>query len=445
MRVHPLVATGWVWVLLAQPGHAELPAADLNRIPPGLELSVNDIPESMNEHLLLPPGGFHVTLRFAAGVGSAIDPRSLRITSSRAVLGVPAGHDLAPLFDVSSSGARLALPLDAELERGSYTLTASILNAAGNASTRRHRFHVTDFGPRGAPFATRQTVFLDFDQNRSLGPDVDFLEDLREFGLSSAAHPKLEAWMRDWIVRSIVARAHPFYGRHADGSPTNDAVNLRFVAERPNRPASRLCVGGESAYGPSYLGTTVFDPSNASRSSDECIFGAFFGVFPAAMDDLWADDVLFRQVFAPLDPELGGKPVGEHPSDARLLDPALGLARASVEELLRVASIHRAVNAFAAAVATIVAHETAHLLGLVPHGPPPVGLFGGTSGGRADHNETPSGDPPRKNFLMNPGSRFDFADVAGIAGRAAPRFRALNWAYLRDRVVLQAAGTATPP
>ena len=37
---------------------------------------------------------------------------------------------------------------------------------------------------------------------------------------------------------------------------------------------------------------------------------------------------------------------------------------------------------------------------------------------------------------MNSGSTFSFEEISGFAGTPLPAFRMLNWAYLRDRIVL---------
>ena len=69
-------------------------------------------------------------------------------------------------------------------------------------------------------------------------------------------------------------------------------------------------------------------------------------------------------------------------------------------------------------------------------GPDFQGLWGGVGGVVLDHNTTPTGGSPAENFLMNAGNQFSFAEITGRGASGAPVFRPLNWAYLRDRVVL---------
>ena len=60
---------------------------------------------------------------------------------------------------------------------------------------------------------------------------------------------------------------------------------------------------------------------------------------------------------------------------------------------------------------------------------------------------TPAGVSPTENFLMNAGNTFTFARLAGLNGNPLPYFRPLDYAYLRDRVVIDSAVTllAFPP
>ena len=85
-----------------------------------------------------------------------------------------------------------------------------------------------------------------------------------------------------------------------------------------------------------------------------------------------------------------------------------------------------------------MAHESAHALGLVPAGRPGVGLFGGSEADGASyaHNINLAGNPESQPWLMNEGREFSFEDLAGLGEAGELRFRPLNHAYLKDRVVL---------
>jgi hypothetical protein len=403
---------------------------------PSLAVSLNDIPDDMNDLLVVPPDGFQITLLFDSGGGSVIDPQSLSVTSSLSIGPYAAGSELAPLFEATPTRAAWQIPAGSDLARTSHYLTVSIRDAAQNLALDTYGFAVRDFkfgSPMGGGL---QTIFLDFTRDRSLTPEIDFLEDLRGYGLSSSADPQLEASVRDRVVSEILARAHPFFDRYPDGSPGADPVNLVFTDIDPGLgQRSRICVGGESALGASYLGASDLDENNQNKASDDCLFGApNFGVFPQAIDNLWGSDADYHAAFDPLDPDEGGTAVGDDPLDAIVLDPAFDPDGASPEELIRWYLIDNAIDAFSQLLASVITHETGHLLGLVAHGPTPGGLFGGDEGALADHNVSAAGGTPDANFLMNVGGSFSFNEMTGRGDSPLPVFRALNWAYLHDRI-----------
>jgi hypothetical protein len=230
-----------------------------------------------------------------------------------------------------------------------------------------------------------------------------------------------------------------------DVGGTVDAANVVFVSEEPTVPHSRLCVGGKSSQGALYLGAASLDVNNLTKYTDECSLGAQFGVFPQAIDNLWAGDPDMESAFAPVDPDLGGVPFGEHPLDAVLASPDFNLLKATSAEIGRFLAVINAADAFAQTIASAVAHESGHMLGLTAPGPAPGGLWGGTSGGASEHNVTIDGTIPPENFLMNPGGSFTFGEIAGRGGYPRPVFRPLNWAYLRDRIALNAQVQALYP
>jgi hypothetical protein len=98
-------------------------------------------------------------------------------------------------------------------------------------------------------------------------------------------------------------------------------------------------------------------------------------------------------------------------------------------------------------VASVAAHEAGHAVGLVPPGSPGVGLYGGRDGQGFTHNLTVRGKVPEEKYLMSPGPSFSFDDLAGSGGAPLPRLRALNFAYLQGRVILDARvdGIYRPP
>jgi hypothetical protein len=412
--------------------------------PPALLVTLNDIPDDMNDLLVVPPSGFQVTLHFDASGGSLLDPTSLSVTADRDLPGFPAGSELAAQFAVTPTRAVWEIPAAAALELANYFLDVRVGDRAGNVAAASYGFAVRPFA-YGPPMGNPQQIFLDFDRNRSLGPDVDFLEDLREYGLSSTAAPAIETQMRDRIVDEIVKRVNVYYGRQPDGSPGADPVNVAFTATDPGPPRARICVGGESTLGANYLGASTLDVNNLDETQDECGSTAQYGVFPAALDNLWGGNAEFQATFDPLDPGRGGTPVGEDPLDPIVLDPLFDPSAASPAELARWSRIENAVDGFAQAVASVIAHECGHGFGLVAHGSAPAGLWGGSSGAKTDHNVTVGGAVPVENYLMNQGGSFTFDEITGRNGHPLPFFRPLSWAYLHDRVALNTHVTALYP
>jgi hypothetical protein len=423
-----------------------LAGGDPDTTPPWLFLTLNDIPAEMNGLLVVPPDGFAITLEIDGMGGSLIDTGSLVVTSSQDIGPHPAGTNLAPLFTVNPVRASWQIPPGSDLARATHSLEVSLRDLAGNVASTTYAFAVRDFEV-GPPLGNPQTVFLDFDQDRNLGPELDFLESLREFGLSSPALVASggEMEIRDEIVALILQEVRLLYGRNADGSPGPDAVNIAFTSTAPQTPHSRLCVGGQSPQGAPYLGAATLDENNVVENSNECATAALFGVFPHAIDDLWGAYPGYLATFGPLDPGLGGVPLGEHPLDAQILAPGFDPMTASPAAMQRFFAILIAGDAFIRIVATAIAHEVGHMLGLVAHGPAPGGLWGGSSGASMDHNVAPAGGAPAENFIMNSGDQFTFNEITGRGGVPKPAFRPLNWAYLHDRVALNHDVTALLP
>jgi len=412
--------------------------------PPDLLVTLNDVPDDMNDLLVVPPEGFVVTILADSAGGSVVDPDSLQVTASEAFGALPSGTDLAPQFTTSPTRLAWEVPAGSDLARTSHYLTVSLRDVAGNLAQQTYGFAVRDF-PFGPPMANPQVVFLDFDQDRSGGPEVDFVEDMRALGLSSTAAPDQETATRDELVEAIVLRAQRVYGYEPDGTPGADPVNVTFVSDAPTGTHARICVGGRSSAGAAYLGAVSLDVHNVNETQVSC--GPSQGVFPSAIAVLWGGDAAFQAAFDPLDPDRGGTPFGEHPLDEIITAPDFDLAVATAEERARLIAVLNAMDAFSRVVANAIAHEAGHGFGLTAPGPAPAGLFGGEAGGALDHNVTPGGQTPSANHLMNAGASFGFEAFAGRGGFPLPTFRPLNAAYLRDRIVISpnVTGLFPPP
>ncbi len=407
---------------------------DVDTSRPSVLVTLNDIPDDMNDILVVPPGGFQITILFDND-GSVLAPETLEVYSIFDLGQIAAFTNIAPMFEVTPTRAMLEIAPDPSITRTTHAFAARVSDKKGNSSAATFFvFAIRDFAI-GAPMGSLQTVFLDFDQDRNLGPDIDFIESLREFGLSSASAPEVEVKVRDILVSEIVSRTRAYYGYKANGDPGDDPVDIRFTSELPAVGYSRLCVGGQSPAGSLFLGAAPLDLHNAAKTTDDCGLSPQFGVFPHAIDNLWQNASEYQAAFGPVDPSLGGIAIGEDPFDSKIFGGSMKLGSATSEEIARLWEVANALEAFAQTIATAIAHETGHMLGLSAPGATPAGLYGGSSGATKDHNVTVTGATPSENYLMNAGGSFTFAEISGRGG-PLPKFRPLSWAYLHDRVAL---------
>lgn len=407
---------------------------------PQLAISLNHIPQDQNAVLVVPPDGFQVTLEFDSAGGSLIDKESLVVTSNEVFGPHGVGSDLASEFAVTPTGAIWTIPGGYDLLRRTHYLAAWITDAAGNTAWAIFGFAVRDF-VSGPPMGNPQTVFLDFDQDRNLGPEIDFLESLRQFGLSDPSMPGLEATLYSLAASQIVSKVGRQYGLQANGAPGPDSPPLTFVRVAPAGPHARICVGGQSPAGAPYLGSANHDENNLVENSDECNVGASFGVFPHAIANLWGADPDYQEIFASTHPGLGGVPIGLHPLDAQIFVLGFSSVKATPAQRARLDAVARAFHAFTWAVATAASHEIGHMFGLTATGSPGGGMFGDA----LNHNLTASGGVPSENWVMNPGGTFSFAEVAALESEGMAVFRPFSWAYLRDRVAPNPFVTALYP
>lgn len=404
-------------------------------------MTVNAIPDDMKSLLVLPPSGWYVNVAVQPGA-LPVDPNSIAIW-----LQPWSGASVSPVAITvrSADGLTVVAPVETPVDPGTYTVWVGAADLDGNLGSS-----TLDVAVRGRPgpppIGTGQVIWLDFASDRDATPGPDFPIDLQAFGLGSAAAPALSAQVEAAVIESVLDRLAQIY-HQADPIDLSapDPVEVTFTADDPGAgDVTRICVGGEDPKGGSTIGNVAMDPQNGRRSSVECATIPPTGIFPRELF-VFAGQAAFHEVFDPLSPSAGGAPVGTDPLDAVVLDPSFDPDSATPEELTRWSEIQTAVGAFAAALGTVIAHESGHALGLVPGGAPGIGLYGGTSGANANHNVTPSGATPSGNFVMNAGSTYTFARLAGLDGQPLATLRPLNHAYLRDRVLVDPRVTALLP
>lgn len=145
--------------------------------------------------------------------------------------------------------------------------------------------------------------------------------------------------------------------------------------------------------------------------------------------------------------------MGRHPADASILAGAASAHFSDAESRARAEAIEQAIDVFAHALGSIMAHEVAHALGLVaPGNPSEGGLYGGREGPDAYHRMRSDADDPsvvrdgeRPIGLMSSGPALSFAQLAGRGVGGELVFDPLSLAYLRDDILLPHPAPAIGP
>jgi len=405
-------------------------------VPPTITLTVNGVPDDMKGLLVLPPTGFVINVAWQSGT-SPVNPALFGMFANR--WGSAGGSQYVFELPLKSDGTGAIGVFPGQLEPGTYTLRATIGDTQNNFFYTELAVAVRNFG--GAPpIGAGQQIWLDFASDRDATPGADFPVDLQAFGLGSAAAPLVSSQVLDAVTASVLARIDEVYhAQPTNGLPGADPVAVVFSSTNPGSgDVTHVCIGGEDPGGGITVGAILTDSKNSDRNSIECATLPPTGIFPRELLIL-EGEAAFQAVFNPLRAATGGIPVGEHALDATVLAPGFDPGTASPVELARYDLVQAAIQGFADMLGSVVAHETGHALGLVPIGAPGGGLYGGTGGAELNHDVTPAGVSPTANYLMNAGNTFSFARLAGLNGNALPYFRPLDYAYLRDRVVIDSA------
>lgn len=401
-----------------------------------IDVTVDGIPPQDRQLLVLPPAGFLVDVRIPSRADTVPDTLAVRL---RPWSGSP-DRILEPPLVRRDDGATFRVPEEMRLEPGSYTVWATVDWADG--ATESVSLPVAVREPsRPAPLAGGQWIQLDFEADRDGDALADFPADLASFGLASGRSPSVDMRIESWVIDEILARTAALYTANPSELPGGDPLPIVFSAEAPAYgPYTRICVAGASPGESSIIGNVLLDPGNQERSDEACDDFLPSGVFPRELH-VYADDPSFQAVFGPL----LETPAGLHRLDAVVLSPAY--EPALPEQRQRRDVLARGVETFAQLVASVTAHEVGHAMGLVPPGAPGRGLYGGEQGADFTHNQSAAGTVPDDELLMNPGPSFSFDDLAGTGGARLPRLRALNFAYLQGRLILdpRVDGIHPPP
>lgn len=421
-----IVGLGLVLLSLAETGFAGLDS-------PALRIRVNGLDGRVGRDVLLPRHGWVLQVDLPEGLPEAVAD-SLVVTIREERTG--ATVDLTERFEARGDTRSFVVPESLGLIQGLFQIQATLHDGA-QALSQFRRLWIRDW-LGGPPIGGHQVVHFDFGVDRDEDARPDFEQDLVRLGLLDASPSPAAPALADRIAARALARVRLAYDRDDDPNDAGlprDVVTVRFERETGRTPVvTRICVGGVNHAHPGSIGNVRYDPGNAYKGRDECAprkGDPPAGLFPSELG-IYSEDALYRSTLAPFDREAGGLPVG---ADRLDLDRIEGRRRDARSE-----AIEEAIETLGDALGSVMAHEAGHALGLVPPGRPGVGLFGGEDedGPAWAHNLHPADDDGP--WLMDPGETLRFEDLAGRGARGPLRFRPLNHAYLRDRVVTRKRG-----
>lgn len=406
-----------------------------------ISIQINGVEERMARDVLLPSEGWVLQVVLPPNLPTNTR-ESLQITLRAERTG--AMIEIAEQLVDHAGVATLVIPESLGLYAGLLSIRATLTDDEGKELVAYRRVRIRNW-LGGPPIGSRQILHFDFTIDRDADGQPDFERDLERFGLARSERPELAKRVAEQIAERAVSRAARAYDAPDDPNrtgSTRDQVFVRLLrAAEPGPFVSRICVGGANPDSPKSVGNVRFDHRNERKSSNDCEGDPAAGLFPAELT-LYEASPLYAEVFGPFLAARGGSPLGTQPGDADALAKAMA-ANAEAGESSDTATdrgraIRRAIEVFGDVLGTVMAHESAHALGLVPAGRPGVGLFGGAEqeGDQYAHNIDVLGDPPDRAWLMNLGRSFSFEDLAGRGASGELRFRPLNYAYLKDRVVL---------
>lgn len=409
---------------------------------PEIEIGVNGLSERMGRDLLLPTWGWVLQIRLPEGLPESVrETLEVTLRAERTGATIEVADRLRRVDGVET----LVIPKSMGLHTGLLSVKASLEDASGRRLEGHRRLRIrTWLG--GPPIGARQVVHFDFEVDHDGDGRPDLLDDLERFGLATPDRPDLARRVAERIARRALERVERAYDDRDDPNGTGaarDPVFVRFVlAAEPGPYVTRICVGGANPDHPGSVGYVRFDLRNERRRSQECGGEPAAGLFPAELTR-YAEDPIYLETFGPFLPEQGGRPVGSDPGDAEAVARTAGeptrVDRPGDRDgaTTRGDRIALAIARLGDALGTVMAHESAHALGLVPAGKPGVGLFGsGEQGERFAHNLDARGGGPSGPWLMNPGDDLGFPQLVGLGPQGELRFRPLNYAYLKDRLVL---------
>lgn len=444
--------------------------ADAEVRPPELMLTVAQVPASMNgsRPTMTPTGPLPYRLRVnRAGfeldvwAGGTVVWETLDLTCRGAdgePFALPALEVRGPLWRQARFDDAVVAP------PGAIRCEASITGPLG-AAEAAYEFDAADLDRRRDPFPdtdvwvvmTRRDVFattavslpdgtVDLRSTFQAGGDGvdDFDAPFFELGLMSRSSPEAAATVRSHLLRRVKGHVQGIYGLGPDGAPTPGGVDLRLYFEGdagapdPNgfngEAFSRIALTGDGDPEDQLAGTfgrALIDWNNQD-TEDDAAYG--LGVWPAALARGILRNPLGVLLLEPYRPAQGGVAFGDHPDDAQFLGrDGVDVGTLTGDAPQRYAIYELVMDLGSMALASILAHEMGHSLGLVPFGAPPDGLFAGV---RADFTVTLAPDAHIDIEGLNVMQTGGNLNLSEAVGGERPAFEPLSWAYLRRQLVV---------
>ncbi|MCB9877260.1 MAG: Ig-like domain-containing protein [Planctomycetes bacterium] len=417
--------------------------ASSDSVAPVVNATINDLPASRRDGLVVPPSGFTIDVSTYDTSSQWVDMSSIEVHLDGGV--GPSAADLAPFAEIGYGTYRVVVPGTDPLSSGQWTLTVSARDLAGNLSTSAAIPFAVDTASGGAlPFEITQVVWVRTDLDRDGNGHPDFEDDMLRLGFATAGDPAgTNANMRRVVLNGILAKSNHVYGRGSRGEPLDaSSVSLRFSTRQPiGVPHMQISLGGldpsggkTRAYGSDstgVLGRAYYDYRNSNLSERNTSTSPALGVFPAEMflyqarihEQVYPSyQTLFASRFLPICPDMGGTPAGSHALDATVLGADFDYSLASTAERARYNQLMAAADDWVSVIGIILAHEVGHSVGLVAPGAMPGGLFGDSS-----LHDSYAGAAE----VMAPSVGYEAMTTLDYA------FRDIDLAYLRQRVLLR--------
>jgi Bacterial Ig-like domain len=416
----------------------------LDTTPPDVTVTVNGIANRRKAGLAVPKSGFELSILADDPSNYDVDLGSFEAEITGPAVGIDSDQILAG-GTITKKGLGFVVALNQAFKPGAYTFRARVADMAGNVGVSAPlEFRVVESDSSVMPFERTQVVYVRFDLDRDGNRRADFVDDLFRLGLATEGDPNgTNQRMIDIMRDGVLAQTHAIYERKKNGGRKPEgSIPVLFTATRPRGVRySEMAFGGldpAARAGRKYsekssgiLGRAYFDRNNASRSDRNIGTNPGLGVFGGELFLFEVETHLslypsfvttFARRFMKVVPEMGGTSAGNHPLDRQVLAREFDLNNASPQAMRRYFDIFLALDDWASATAVILAHETGHTVGLVATGAPPTGLHGD----RSLHNRY-----PRLGNVMS--SAVGYESLVNLSYR----FRDLNAAYLRQRILLK--------